>query len=197
MKFLKKTLLPLFLLTSIIGYTNAAWSDYIPFKWFAKKGKEKITQELLEAILNDADVTEIEKLIDQGADVNFQDQSGIAQVLCLAIAKNNYAVVELLIARGANVNLKDYFVGITPIFAALQNPHILKLLLEKGANPNVQIISGQTPLIIAIAENQIEIVKILLANGADKTIADLDGKTAVDYAKEQNLDEIIVLLENN
>ena len=58
--------------------------------------------------------------------------------------------------------VNDY--GYTPLFLAIQNryPTIVRLLLEKGSNPNFRNRYGNPPLYIASAIGNIEIVNSLL-----------------------------------
>lgn len=56
--------------------------------------------------------------------------------LMFAAQYGHLDVVELLIAKGANVNQKDTFYSVTPLMAAMQDGHVavMKLLIEKGAD---------------------------------------------------------------
>ena len=54
---------------------------------------------------------------------------------------------------------------------------VCQLLLQRGANPNIQTKSGGvTPLHRAVYSGHGDIVKLLLASGADSLIQDSDGK---------------------
>jgi uncharacterized protein len=50
-----------------------------------------------------------------------------------------------------------------------------KILLEKGADPNLADKKGQTPLLAAVKERRLELVKILLEKGADPNLGDANG----------------------
>ena len=68
---------------------------------------------------------------------------------------------------------------------------ILKLLLERGANPNMQLFfkpanasgalntRGVTPLIRAATNGDLEVVKLLLEHGADATVYTADRQTPI------------------
>jgi hypothetical protein len=78
-----------------------------------------------------------------GADPNFQFSQGrMKWALNFAIAINKIEVARMLLAAGANIESQanSYGVGnnITALMEAAYtgNPEIVKLLLEKGANPN-------------------------------------------------------------
>jgi hypothetical protein len=60
---------------------------------------------------------------------------------------------------------------------------VIKLLLEKGANVNVQTDEGVTPLMISAAKGHIESVKILLSSpGINPHLKDNNGKNALHHA---------------
>ena len=92
-------------------------------------------------------------------------------LLDIAINKNATKAVALLIEKGANVNLlptNDINKHTSPLELAVatENIEIIKLLIEKSADPN----NGyRSPLSIATTcgKNAIPISKILLAAGAD------------------------------
>jgi len=72
--------------------------------------------------------------------------------------------------------------------------NLVKLFLEKGADPNCN--DGMTPLMVAAKNSTPEIIRLLLDYGADKNCKSNEGKTAYDYAVEFNRKDNIPLLEN-
>lgn len=80
-------------------------------------------------------------------------------------------------------------------FAACeQHPHILELLLQRGANPNAIALNGRFPLAEAALWGRLENVKLLLQYGADKHLECLRrGKRlrAIDFARPlmENIEE--------
>ena len=74
----------------------------------------------------------------------------------------------------------------------------MKLLLQNGANVNVQSLSGFTPLYMAAQENHDNVVRILLAHGANQSLATEDGFTPLAVALQQGHDKVVTaLLEND
>jgi len=53
------------------------------------------------------------------------------------------------------------------------------ILLEKGANPNMQNSNGETPLFNAVKANSASTIQLLLDKGADKNMRDFLGNTAL------------------
>ena len=70
----------------------------------------------------------------------------------------------------------------------------LKLLLQKGANPNIADEQDYTPLFWAISKNDLKMVQILLDAGVDANSHVLTNEPAIAYAKEHGCTEIVKLL---
>jgi ankyrin repeat protein len=75
----------------------------------------------------------------------------------------------------------------------------IKELLKEGAHDNFKDANrnNNTPLHLAIKNNELETVNFLLTQGADTTIKNDDGKTPVDLAKELKHKEITAALESH
>ncbi len=147
-------------------------------------------------------------LVKHGADLNLPDPDGVTPLL-LAIMNANWDLAGQLIQAGADVNQWDLF-GEAPLFtavdlrsrtdggrASIDPPNttsgltIVKTLLERGADPNVQLFfkparvrgvlktRGATPLICAATNGDLEVVKLLLAHGADATLETADRQTPI------------------
>ncbi len=113
-------------------------------------------------------------------------------------------IVELLLDHGADIEADEVnCYGGKPLhWASEHEPHIVKLLLERGANANSLNIKegskyeGMTPLLMNCAMNDdcAEVTKLLLDAGADLA-ATHSGKTAVEIAKEKKNDKIVAAIE--
>jgi cytohesin len=79
-------------------------------------------------------------------------------------------VAELLIAKGADVNVKDYK-GVTPLHDAALWGHkeIAELLLANGADVDAKDEDGDTPLDVAILRNDKETADLLRKHGGKTT----------------------------
>lgn len=108
------------------------------------------------------------RLLHEGADINAKDNFGDTP---LTVALTMYAAY-------INYEIKD------PIGGLEERRAVIKLLLEKGANPNVVNERAKTPLMNAAASGDEEIVQLLLDAGAASTLnqMDVDGRTAYDHA---------------
>jgi ankyrin repeat protein len=146
-------------------------------------------------------------MIEKGASVDLPDPEGVTPLLW-AIWNTRFDVAKYLIEHGANVNRWDWW-GRTPLYLAVDYvtlPHggrpdqpsldqtlpidIVRLLLDKGADPNPQLkmtaplratgndrgldpmlSPGTTPLIRAAKAMDVDSMKALLDHGADITLA--------------------------
>jgi ankyrin repeat protein len=114
------------------------------------------------------------------------------------------AIVELLIAQGADVDAVDDD-GSTPLHCAAWPMYggqpatvaLVELLLARGANANATDDSGDTPLYIAAYVDEPDSVETLLKRHADPNIKDEDGMTALDRAVASHCDDVIDLLRKN
>jgi ankyrin repeat protein len=154
-------------------------------------------------------------LLKHHVDVDLSDPDGVAPV-SVAIMNRNWDIARRLIDAGADVNQWDMY-GQGPLYAAVvasaapvvglfgggptNNPldppnqangkDVVSLLLDKGANPNMQLFyrpagrgaggaaRGATPLMAAASDDDVELVKVLLAHGADPKLYQADNQTPI------------------
>lgn len=151
-------------------------------------------------------------LLDAGAEINRPAANGTSP-LVVAIVNNHIGLAMYLVERGADVNLADRFHVRGPLFAAVErrNPDytrdtpppvedardpmaLIELLLERGADPNLQTnttpfrgfyqvsanwanFDGQTPFLRAALSGDVTLMRLLLKYGADPRITTYDGAT--------------------
>ena len=88
--------------------------------------------------------------------------------LLIATRANRIAVVQLLLAHGADVNATDSRTGRTALHTAALDglSGIASLLITYGANVNALDRTGRTPLSRATQQGTTEIAALLIENGA-------------------------------
>jgi cytohesin len=148
----------------------------------------------------------IEYLLASGADANRQRNENGAPVLVGIAYMQDVECVRLLLEGGADPNLVTERTGESALHSCLAKPAknggiydqhtIVRLLIDRGANPNHRTIPGatsfnfwrdvrtrgETPLHRAAAYGSDQTIKFLLDAGADKTIRDANGDSPQSWA---------------
>jgi len=116
--------------------------------------------------------------------VNTRDVSSGETALHIVTNRRDLTWMQFLIAKGANVNVRDAK-GMTPLVSAVNAnfPEGVELLVGKGARLNDSNNAGETPLITAVHNRNIAVMRLLLKAGADPDRADNSGRSAKDYAR--------------
>jgi ankyrin repeat protein len=128
----------------------------------AQASKQELNDQFYEAV-RQGDVAAVTKLLDQGVDVNTKFRYG-ATALFKAAERGHTEVVKLLLARGADVTVKDTFYNATAMTWALDNDHLetVRALLEKDSN------SVGDVLMTGVREGKEPLVEMALAKGGLK-----------------------------
>ena len=116
-----------------------------------------------------------------------------------AVRKNDIIRVRELLDSGVNPNTKN-LMGFTSLMYASLDGHtdIVKLLLERGADPNIKHrFYGHTALMKATENSHIDIIRILLEKGANPNIRNELGYTPlISASREGHIEIVRLLLEN-
>jgi len=112
-----------------------------------------------------------------------------------AAEKGDVEQLELLISRGANVNVKDQK-GMTPLHLAAKEGHedIAEILISKGANINAIYGEWGVPLHLAAREGHAEVAELLIDKGTDVNAHGPYGHTSLQYATNHGHVNVIELL---
>jgi len=106
------------------------------------------------------DEAKVRALLEAGVPVDAEARHGRTALL-EAANKGQLAVARLLIERGANVNVREDFFGVSAVTAALQtgNVELVGLLLEKGAEGAFEV------LFAAIQRDDVGLARMAFATG--------------------------------
>jgi ankyrin repeat protein len=110
----------------------------------------------------------------------------------LAIFFQHPDVAQFLIERGADVSaVADNPARVAPIHAAAAvcDRETMRMLLERGADPNLPQQQNVTALHGAASRGDIEMAKLLLEHGADPAAKSADGMDAAAMARKYGKDE--------
>jgi len=140
----------------------------------------------------------VEQLIQNGADVNELDSNHDAPVV-IAAYKGYNQILKALLEAGADVRAVDPGMKATALHAAAYagRTEAAKLLIEYHIDINTQgPYTGYTALHDAIWQDNVDIAKVLLDANADLTLLSHDGKSPLDFAKSKNRKEIVAMIQN-
>ncbi|MCA9419123.1 MAG: ankyrin repeat domain-containing protein [Candidatus Omnitrophica bacterium] len=101
-----------------------------------------------------------------------------------AVYLNQAEMVELILEAGADPNLRQDHLQLTPLIIAVQEerPSIVAVLLEYGADPNLRCAEDSTALHRAAFLNDALSARMLLEAGADPKAKDAAGLTPLEWA---------------
>jgi hypothetical protein len=102
------------------------------------------TSPLIKATMK-GDTPTIQKLLNEGANVNERDKNGWGPLI-YAIEYGRYDLMQILIEKGADIEAKDY-IGETPlVYAVLRKEDFkaAKILIKNGANLSARCYEGET-----------------------------------------------------
>ena len=117
-------------------------------------------------LLKSNDFETCDLFIENGFDINYTRDSFSLGFISSGF-NDNIEALKYLIEKGLDFNL--YEDPHPPLYSAAQHGYteVVRLMIEAGADVNIEDFNGETPLYAAIRYNHIDIVKMLLEAGAN------------------------------
>ncbi|NCN09041.1 MAG: ankyrin repeat domain-containing protein [Leptospira sp.] len=168
--------------------------------------------------IEDNNFEKAKKMIADGAEVN--ETSDCFHALTIASENNDLELVSMLLEKNANVNNRSeecgyservgpmkfrYKYGSRTALDNVANAEIAKMLIAKGANPNIAGYKQYTfttdhdlALWNAIRNEDLDLVKVLVEAGANVNVYSKDGKNLIlniAEAKKKNHPKILAYLK--
>ncbi len=144
----------------------------------------------------------VNKILDQDASLLDHHSPDGFTPLGLAAFFGRMAILEALVARGADVNIaSNNSMRVFPLHSAVAHHNftvslqMAAVLLKHGADVNASQTGGWTPLHEAASRGDIDMVKLLLQYGAQKRVHNEDGITPLDMAQKGEHKSVIAMLE--
>ncbi|NXS31146.1 ASZ1 protein, partial [Pomatostomus ruficeps] len=154
--------------------------------------------EALKKALFRGDMSLIEELLNSGISIETSFQFGWTPLMCAASVAN-FAVVRLLLDRGANAcfEIDKYTVLMAACTAQASEENILntvELLLSRNADPNLSCRKQMTALMYAARKGYPRVVAFLVAHGSHINAQDENGYTALIWAAQHGHRSVILKL---
>ncbi|KAK6314095.1 hypothetical protein J4Q44_G00155540 [Coregonus suidteri] len=108
------------------------------------------------------DLAEVEMLLQNGADVNANNEFGRTPLQVMKLG--NPAIAEALLRANANPNVRDHVRGLTITHDAARDGYVdtLRVLMDYGADVNFLDNDGNLPLHLAAREGYLDVVQLLV-----------------------------------
>ncbi len=147
---------------------------------------------------NDGDLVGVQRCIENGDNVNSEDESGNTALL-YASSRKHIEIVKYLIDSGASINFQNKHGYTALMCAAMVNSiEVVKTLVENNALIDLKDNKASTALLYASkSTSHSEIVEYLVKNGADVNVKNDEGITVLFYASSSNnLNQVKYLIDN-
>jgi len=166
-------------IATFVGTVVDVWSDIPLFQAIAQKDNETVI-----------------RAVNGGFNINQTDRRGMT-ALHIAVEHGNLEIVRFLLDHKAKINAKDNE-KLTPIWMLGEVEdektciEILQLLISHGADVNVPNDEGETLLMKACEDDNLEGVRIFLKAGADVNLKDDDDETALDKTSSDEIKRLLI-----
>ncbi|MBN1408259.1 MAG: ankyrin repeat domain-containing protein, partial [Calditrichaceae bacterium] len=151
------------------------------------------------------DINGVKDLLAKGVDINIREKTmGSTPLIVACSLEGTDAIIELLISKGADVNIIGTYDGRTALmWAAANSKKAVELLLKNGAKVNVKGVDGMTAFIQSIfgilsGSVTTDVCDLLIENGEDVnaqlTGADATGWSALMFAASNGKPDLIKYL---
>nr|GMC48650.1 ankyrin-3 isoform X1 [Ipomoea batatas] len=137
-------------------------------------------------VAQSGDVLALKALIEQGINLDNQDESGFSAVM-VAAREGHVDTFRLLVFSGANVRLCNKSGDTALTLCALNHKRDLfeKVLLEFAIEQGNRYAGGFYALHCAARRGDLDAVKVLLSRGYDVNVSDVDGNTPLILAARE------------
>ena len=144
-----------------------------------------------------------ENILEQSLRKLQQHPSELDQTFLNAVNEGSIDKLREALKLGANLNSKGRQGGESALHFASQREYIeiIKILIDRGINVDIQDDDGNTPLMNAVLLNRIDAVKLLLEFNANVEVQNVEGDTAliidVDFNENPDISYLLCKYSKN
>jgi ankyrin repeat protein len=161
--------------------------------------QEKLQEKLLTAADSAKNADAVEKLLQQGADVNATDSFGLTPLMRAALFNSNEKVIKVLVKAGADIFAREPQYKSTALqLAANHNSSakVIEALVEAGSDIHDVNYLGETALVMAVnSGNDTKVISALIRAGSDVNSRDYQDRSALDYARMSKRAYVVKILK--
>ncbi|GFR05473.1 ANK_REP_REGION domain-containing protein [Trichonephila clavata] len=158
------------------------------------RAKQSEYDNLLLTAVHNGDISKVTDLLNRGANIEAKGTKNETS-LCVASNIGRSDIIELLLSKGASVNVRDID-GKTPLHYAAFTGKGVELILSKGASIEAKDKNGWTPLHYAAWQNRLNAARLLVDKGANIGAKGNDGKVPLIVASETGKVEVANFLRS-
>lgn len=137
----------------------------------------------------DKDIRKLQRSLKHGFNVEATNEEGDTLAV-YAVKQRDYRALELLLDNGAST------FSVFERFIEDDDYDSVAMIIDCGGDINCVANDGnETPIIIAVLQDNVEIVKLLLNNGCNVSGKDSRGRDAVKIAKQDGLKDCLEVLQ--
>lgn len=172
-------------LVIVVCYVPSGMAVYVSASQLTREPSKDIREAVSRKRIS---LREVEQFLnDDPACVNARDENGCSPIH-FAMQRGDMEVIDLLIARGADVTARTDNGATVLHFIAKPYDHraaMIDRMIAAGVDPNAKTDGGDAPLHRAAEWASVEVVRRLLDGGADVNAMNGEGKTPLDLAEHQ------------
>ncbi|XP_045204566.2 ankyrin homolog [Mercenaria mercenaria] len=151
-------------------------------------------EQQLHLAVKEKDVKKIEQLLNNGVDINclFYGWTPLQYAVSLGLEE----VALLLIDKGSDIHKKHHKADGCPLEGAIKKrlPKVLKVLLDKGIDPNTILSDGNPAIFTAVDKDYTDILKILIDGKADPNLLNKAGESALFISSRDGKSKLVQVL---
>lgn len=133
------------------------------------------TAEVTPLIYAGWNAAKVRMMLAKGADAKAVSKMGRTALHLAVISTDGAEAARMLLDKGANVNATDAMSDTPLTVANMNNTALIRLLIERGADPKLVGREGFTALMNAAPAGNLEAIKLLLSKGASVNAANTAG----------------------